>query len=280
MTDNQFFEWLADLNRRPLVMGILNLTPDSFSDGGAYTGPGSAVAAAQAMADAGADLIDVGGESTRPGAARIDPAQQIQRVLPVLQALGGRISATLSIDTTRAAVAETALDSGAMLVNDISAGMDDPAMLPLVARRRAPIILMHMQGQPATMQAEPRYGDVVREVKQHLAERLEAAVAAGVDRGRVLLDPGIGFGKTVEHNLALLRELRALAEPGQPVVVGTSRKGFIGRLTGEAGQRLMGTAASVAWCVANGAAMVRVHDVAAMAKVVRMVQAIQRGAPG
>jgi dihydropteroate synthase len=280
MTDNQFFEWLADLNRRPLVMGILNLTPDSFSDGGAYTRPGSAVAAAQAMADAGADLIDVGGESTRPGAARIDPAQQIQRVLPVLQALGGRISATLSIDTTRAAVAETALDSGAMLVNDISAGMDDPAMLPLVARRRAPIILMHMQGQPATMQAEPRYGDVVREVKQHLAERLEAAVAAGVDRGRVLLDPGIGFGKTVEHNLALLRELRALAEPGQPVVVGTSRKGFIGRLTGEAGQRLMGTAASVAWCVANGAAMVRVHDVAAMAKVVRMVQAIQRGAPG
>lgn len=279
MTDNQFLAWLADPQRRPLVMGILNVTPDSFSDAGAYASPDKAVAAARAMADEGADLIDIGGESTRPGAQRIFADEQIRRVLPVIQKLAGRIGTTLSIDTTRAQVALAALEAGATLINDISGGAEDPEMLPLAARRQAPIVLMHMQGQPATMQVNPQYGDVVREVKEHLASRLAAAQQAGVRPERVLLDPGIGFGKTADHNLTLLRELRQLTELGRPLLLGTSRKGFIGRITGEsdAAERIMGTAATVAWCVANGAAIVRAHDVAAMAKVVRVMEAIRRG---
>lgn len=279
MTDNRFLAWLADAQRRPLAMGILNVTPDSFSDGGTYAAPDQAVAAARAMADSGAALIDIGGESTRPGAHRISPKEQIGRVLPVIQRLAGRVNAVLSIDTTRAEVARAALDAGALLINDISGGTEDPAMLPLAAQRQAPIVLMHMQGQPATMQADPHYGDVVREVKQYLADRLEAAARAGIRPENVLLDPGIGFGKTADHNLTLLRELRQLTQLGRPLLLGTSRKGFIGRITGEtdAAQRLFGTAATVAWCVANGAAIVRVHDVAAMVKVVRMIAAIGRG---
>jgi dihydropteroate synthase len=279
MTDNPFDSWLADPQRRTLVMGILNITPDSFSDGGAYAAPDAAVEAALEMAKAGADLIDIGGESTRPGAQRIGAAAQIERVLPVIQRLAGRVDAVLSIDTTRADVARAALDAGVTLINDISGGTDDPAMLPLAAQRDAPIVLMHMQGKPATMQVDPQYADVVTEVKQYLKDRLEAAMEAGVKREKVLLDPGIGFGKTADHNLALLRELRQFTELGRPLLLGTSRKGFVGRITGEteASQRLMGTAATVAWCATNGAAIVRVHDVAAMVKVVRMIGAMQRG---
>ena len=279
MTDNQFDSWLADPQRRTLVMGILNVTPDSFSDGGAYAAPDAAVEAALEMAEAGADLIDIGGESTRPGAQRIGAEVQIERVLPVIQRLVGRVDAVLSIDTTRAEVARTALDAGVTLINDISGGTDDPAMLPLAAQRGAPIVLMHMQGQPATMQVDPQYADVVAEVKQYLKNRLEAAIEAGVNREKVLLDPGIGFGKTADHNLALLQELRQFTELGRPLLLGTSRKGFVGRITGEteASQRLMGTAATVAWCATNGAAIVRVHDVAAMVKVVRIIVAMQRG---
>jgi dihydropteroate synthase len=257
-------------------MGVLNVTPDSFSDGGRFADPAAAVAHAHQMAAAGADLIDLGGESTRPGSMRIDAAEQIRRVLPVLRQLRDALPAVISIDTTRAEVAQAALDAGAHLVNDISAGRDDPAMLRLVASRGVPVVLMHMQGEPATMQIDPKYRDVVGEVRDFLAQRLAAAAAAGISKTNVLLDPGIGFGKTAEHNLTLLHHLGELAVLGRPLVLGVSRKRFIGRIAGEddpAG-RVFGTAAAVGWCVANGAGIVRVHDVGPMVRVVRIIKAI------
>jgi dihydropteroate synthase len=290
MTPDGFRDWLArpPAGRRPLVMGVLNVTPDSFSDGGRFDTVERAVARALAMAAEGADLIDVGGESTRPGSLPVPPAEQVARIAPVLRALGdlarhGRLAVTLSVDTTRADVADAALEAGAHVVNDVSAGRDDPGLLPLVARRRVPVILMHMQGTPATMQLDPRYDDVTREVGAFLRERAVAATDAGVAESDVLLDPGIGFGKTVAHNLELLRRLGELAAGlGRPLVVGTSRKGFIGRVTGEQDpdRRLFGTAATVAWSVANGASVVRVHDVGPMVQVARMIGAIQTGGEG
>ena len=279
MTEAQFRAWMGDGGRRCLVMGVLNVTPDSFSDGGRFFDPGAAREAAERMCQEGAEIIDIGGESTRPGAGRVDVAEQIRRIMPVFKAIGGRVGALLSVDTTRAAVAEAALDAGASIVNDISAGRDDGEMLGVVGKRRAGLVLMHMQGEPATMQANPQYQNVVEDVTRFLEQRMEATLAAGVHLERILLDPGIGFGKTLQHNLELLRELRRLRALGRPVVVGTSRKGFIGQLTGERepSRRMMGTAASVAWSVINGAAVVRVHDVGEMVQVVRVVQAIQMG---
>jgi dihydropteroate synthase len=279
MVPQEFDNWLRQGPPRvPLVMGVLNITPDSFSDGGRFASEESAVAHAQEMAKAGADLIDVGGESTRPGSQPVPAEEQIRRVVPVIRRIAS-LPLTLSIDTTRSAVAEAALDAGAALVNDISSGRDDPAMLPLVARRRVPIVLMHMQGTPATMQDNPTYRDVMAEVIEHLRERMTVARAASVEESRILLDPGIGFGKTMYHNLELIRRQRELLALGRPVVIGTSRKGFIGRITGETepSQRLFGTAACVAWAVANGAAIVRVHDVRPMKQVVAMTRAILNG---
>jgi dihydropteroate synthase len=231
----------------------------------------------------GADLLDVGGESTRPGAARTPVEEQVRRVAPVIEALRRELGdgCLLSIDTTREAVARAALDAGASLINDISAGTDDPGILQLAAGRGCPIVLMHMQGQPATMQDNPTYADVVSEVMGHLRERLAAAVAAGVAEGDVLLDPGIGFGKRLDHNLELLRRVGEFRRLGRPLVLGTSRKGFLGKIAGEPDphDRQFSTAASVGWCVANGADVVRVHDVSPMAKVVRVVGAI-RGPSG
>ena len=281
MSPDAFLRWLAEPERAPLVMGVLNVTPDSFSDGAKWADPKAAVAHAREMVEAGADLIDIGGESTRPGAQRVEAGEQIRRVLPVVETLtreiGGRC--VLSIDTTRAEVAKAALDAGATLINDISGAMDDAGILGLAATRAAPIVLMHMQGQPATMQVSPTYKDVVGEVKAFLAGRAEAAIRARLPRERILLDPGIGFGKTAGHNFELLRNLNGLRELGYPLVLGTSRKGFIGRISGESepSGRVFGTAASVAWCVANGAAVVRVHDVGPMGKVVRVVRAIMAG---
>ncbi|HWP40007.1 MAG TPA: dihydropteroate synthase, partial [Tepidisphaeraceae bacterium] len=214
---------------------------------------------------------------TRPGSDPVDEPEQIRRVVPVLQALGGKnLPVVYSIDTTRSAVAEAALDAGAYIINDISAGTDDPRMLQLAARRRSPVILMHMLGRPKTMQVNPSYQDVTAEVSGYLNERIIAAGICGIDPEKILIDPGIGFGKTVEHNLELLRRLRELTVLGRPVVVGTSRKSFIGRITGESepSRRLFGTAATVAWCLANGAAIVRVHDVGPMVQVVKMMRAI------
>ncbi|WP_428938157.1 dihydropteroate synthase [Fontivita pretiosa] len=277
MNRKEFDAWLLNPDRRPLVMGVLNVTPDSFSDGGQYTSVESAVAHAEQMAAEGADLIDIGGESTRPGSDPVDEPEQIRRVVPVLQALSGKdLPVVYSIDTTRSAVAEAALDAGAYIINDISAGSDDPQMLPLAARRRSPVILMHMLGRPKTMQVNPTYQDVTAEVSGYLNERIIAAGICGIEPEKILIDPGIGFGKTVEHNLELLRRLQELTVLGRPVVVGTSRKSFIGRITGESepSRRLFGTAATVAWCVANGAAIVRVHDVGPMVQVVKMIRAI------
>jgi dihydropteroate synthase len=279
----KFNNWLkqkpdGDDARPPLVMGILNVTPDSFSDGGRFAAPEAAAKFAEEMAATGADWIDIGGESTRPGSQPVDPEEQIRRVVPALKLIRKTLPILISIDTTRAQVAEAALDEGADLVNDISAGRDDPNMLATVARRKVAIILMHRLGPPATMQVNPTYQDVTGEVCEALLSRRQAALEAGIEKENILLDPGIGFGKTVSHNLQLMHDTARLAGLGHPLVVGVSRKSFMGKITGEAvaGDRLFATAASVAWCVANGAAVVRVHDVGPIAKVVRMIRAISK----
>ncbi len=272
---NAFRPMLAQTSRYPLVMGILNVTPDSFSDGGRYAELDAAVARAREMVAQGADMIDIGGESTRPGSLPVPEAQQIARVIPVIQQIRREHSIPISIDTTRSAVAAAALDAGADIVNDISAGLDDPQMLPLVARRKVPVVLMHMQGKPLTMQVNPTYTDVVGEVKKFLFERLVYAKTIGIDPADVVLDPGFGFGKTLAHNMELMRELPALKTLDCPLLVGVSRKKFIGAITGETGDRLIGTSAAIAWCSANGAAIVRVHDVAAAVMVTRVIRAVR-----
>jgi dihydropteroate synthase len=261
---------------RVALVGILNATPDSFSDGGVHLDPGRAAETALAMAAAGAGMLDLGAESTRPGAAPVPAAEERRRLLPVLRAVRTAVRLPISVDTTKADVAAAALDAGADVVNDVSAGRSDAEMLPLCARERVPVVLMHMQGTPATMQRDPRYTDVVTEVRDFLAARAAAARAAGIPEDAIILDPGIGFGKTVAHNCRLLRRLDLLAALGYPVLVGVSRKGFIGELAGgrASGERLHGTAAAVALAVAGGARLVRVHDVAAMRDVVRVAEAV------
>ena len=282
MTWQEFDSWLegGHWRRRPLVMGVLNVTPDSFSDGGQFADVEAAVERGREIAAEGADLIDIGGESTRPGAPRVAAEEQVRRIVPVVEGLLRRVPVTLSVDTTRAGVAEAALEAGAHIINDISGGLEDAEMLPLAARRRVPIALMHMRGQPATMQTLTQYEDVVAEVKRHLAERRAAAIAAGVDAKRVILDPGIGFAKGIEHNLALLRRVREITEElAGTLLVGTIRKSFIAKITGEdePSARIFGSVASACWCLTNGAAIVRVHDVAPTAKALRMLQAIREG---
>ena len=259
-------------------MGILNVTPDSFSDGGEYLNGPAAVGHARAMAAAGAAIIDVGAESTRPGATPVGEQVEIARLAPVMRALAGAASAMpLSVDTRHAAVARVAIDAGAVLVNDVSAG-GDPAMLPLVAERGVGICLMHMQGEPLTMQDDPRYGDVVSEVAAFLETRMAAAVRAGVAEDAIVIDPGIGFGKSLNHNLALLRGLRVIASLGRPVLVGASRKGMIGALTGrEVGDRLAGSLGAALAAVAAGAAVVRVHDVGETVDALRVFTEICGG---
>jgi dihydropteroate synthase len=246
------------------VMGILNVTPDSFSDGGRFTDLARAVEHGLSMEREGASIIDVGGESTRPGADPVSEEAERARVVPVIEGLrAAGLRATISIDTSKASVAADALDAGAGLVNDVSALRADPAMARLVAERGVACVLMHMRGEPRTMQRDPRYADVVGEVRTFLQERLEAALEAGIAEDRIWLDPGIGFGKTAEHNLALLRELPRLVELGRPIVIGTSRKSFLGTLTGRDFAGL--AAATVATSVLayeRGARLFRVHDVA------------------
>jgi dihydropteroate synthase len=263
---------------RCLVMGIVNVTPDSFADGGRYLDHRAAVVHGLRLAAEGADLLDVGGESTRPGAAYVEEAVELERVLPVVGALAAATDVPLSIDTRKAAVARAALAAGAAVVNDVSAGRDDPDLLGVAAEAKAPLVLMHMQGTPATMQDDPRYGDVLGEVEAFLQDRCAAAEAAGVAREQLVVDPGIGFGKRDEHNYALLDGLPRLTRLGHPVLVGTSRKGFIGRaLDLPTQERLEGTAATVVWAVERGARIVRVHDVGPMARTVRMTEALMAG---
>jgi dihydropteroate synthase len=236
---------------RPLVMGVLNVTPDSFSDGGRYLDPNAALAHALEMVEEGADLIDIGAESSRPGAEPVSETEELRRLIPVVREVCRRVSVPVSVDTTKAAVAAAAIEAGAAMVNDISAGQADPAMMPVVAEAGTAVVLMHMQGTPQTMQQAPRYGSVVDEVRDFLGSRMQAAVRAGIAADQILLDPGIGFGKNLVHNLTLLDRLD---------------------------DRLMGTAAAVAASLLRGAKVVRVHDVRAMQDVVRMIHAIQNSA--
>jgi dihydropteroate synthase len=270
---------------RPLVMGIVNVTPDSFSDGGQFLDPGAAAEHGLALVDAGADLLDVGGESTRPGAEAVDTAEELRRVVPVVTRLAEETDVPVSVDTTKGAVAIAALDAGATVVNDVSAGRVDPALLGVVADRGAAIVLMHMQGEPRTMQDEPTYDDVVDEVARFLVERVDTAERAGIDRASCCVDPGIGFGKTVQHNLALLAHLRTLVERvGVPVLVGASRKRFLGTIlgdvAGETGEppperRDDATLATVVWSLDAGARVVRVHDVGPAARAVALLEAMR-----
>jgi dihydropteroate synthase len=247
---------------RPAVMGVLNVTPDSFSDGGLYLDPDAALARGEQLAADGADLIDVGGASTRPGAEPVAADEELRRVTPVIERLAAEVSVPLSIDTSKASVARAAIEAGASFVNDVSALRGDPEMAALVAGSGVDICLMHMQGEPRTMQDEPRYDDVVSEVKAFLEERLAFAVGEGILEQRVWLDPGIGFGKALEHNLELIRRLGEIVAIGRPVVVGASRKRFIGALTGRPeAERLPGSLAAAVLAVEQGARMVRVHDV-------------------
>lgn len=260
------------------VMGILNVTPDSFSDGGAFLDPVAAIDQGQALVADGADLIDVGGESTRPGAPPVPADEERRRVEPVIAALAGA-GVTVSVDTSKASVARAALDAGAAYVNDVTAFRGDPEMARLVAERGVTCCLMHMLGDPRTMQDDPRYGDVVADVKSFLEERLAAAVAAGVAEERVHLDPGIGFGKTVDHNLELLRRLDELAALGRPLVIGTSRKSFLGHVTGrEVEDRLAGTIATNVLALERGARIFRVHDVGPVRDALAVAAATVRGA--
>jgi dihydropteroate synthase len=256
-------------------MGIVNVTPDSFSDGGLYTDTESAVARGLLLVSEGAAIIDVGGESTRPGSEPVAVGDELARVVPAIEGLAAASQALISIDTTKAAVARAALDVGAGLVNDVTALRGDPAMAGLVAERGCPVCLMHMLGEPRTMQEAPHYEDVVGEVIAFLERRLTDALAAGVREEQVLLDPGIGFGKTLDHNLLLLRHLDRIAALGRPVVLGASRKRFIGALLGAAPvERAIGTVATTVLGLAGGAAVVRVHDVRANLEALRVAEAI------
>ena len=275
---------IARAHQRTLVMGVLNVTPDSFSDGGLFFDPRDAEAHAHRLAEEGADILDIGGESTRPATfaknAPLDVGEEMRRVLPVIE----RISRSLprlpiSIDTYKSEVAHLAVVAGAVMVNDISAGRADPAMLSTVAELGVPICLMHLLGLPTAIPLTPHYQDVVREVREHLQERVQAALSAGIREENILIDPGLGFGKTVEHNLELMRRLRELVDPRYLLLVGPSRKATIGKVLGDLPpeDRLEGTAATVALSIAGGAAIVRVHDVRQMARVMRMSDAILYG---
>jgi dihydropteroate synthase len=273
---------------RPAVMGIVNVTPDSFSDGGHYLDAGAAVAHGLELAATGADVLDVGGESTRPNATPVEAAEEIRRVVPVVRRLAAEGGVPVSVDTMKAEVAAAALEAGATVVNDVSAGRADAAMLGVVAGAGAGYVAMHMLGTPATMQDDPRYDDVVADVGDFLEQRLEAAAGAGIPVGNLVADPGIGFGKTTTHNLVLLRRLPELVErlAPVPVLVGTSRKAFIGQILagpdGHAlppGDREEGTLATVVWAFDRGAAMVRVHDVRPAAEAARLLAALAAASP-
>jgi dihydropteroate synthase len=275
---------VLNLGARTAIMGVVNVTPDSFSDGGRFQAVDAAVAHAEHLIRCGADIIDIGGESTRPFAPAVSPREEIDRVLPVIKRLAGSISVPISIDTAKAEVAEAALDAGAAMINDISALTMDPQMAAMAVRHQVPVILMHMQGNPRTMQLQPTYDDVVTEVRDYLASAVRRAAAAGIAREKIIVDPGIGFGKTGRHNLLLIRHLHVLTDLGVPVLVGPSRKRFIRDLVKAPGQEdpapdrpevATGTQAAVAAAVMNGAHIVRVHDVESTRATLSVLDAIR-----
>ncbi|HYA88595.1 MAG TPA: dihydropteroate synthase [Nitrospirota bacterium] len=264
------------LGGRTRIMGILNVTPDSFSDGGLFADAGKAISHARDMAAAGADIIDIGGESTRPGSEPLAEEEELRRIIPLIERLSKELAVPISVDTYKASVAKKALDAGASIVNDISGLRFSPDMAKVVAEYGAAVIIMHIKGTPRNMQQNPVYDDVIGEIMAYLEEGIAIAERAGVDRNKTLIDPGIGFGKTLEHNLAILNRLDAFRALGRPIVLGTSRKKFIGKILEIPipEQRIEGTAATVAIGIERGASIVRVHDVAHMARIVRMTDAI------
>ncbi len=268
---------ILDFSSRTLVMGVLNVTPDSFSDGGLFYDHERAIEHGMKLARDGADIIDIGGESTRPGSDPVPLEEEIRRVIPVIEALARELDVPISIDTCKAEVASRALDAGASMVNDVSALRFDPDMVRVVAERRVPVVLMHMKGTPKDMQLDPRYEDLISEILEFLEERVHFAESNGVPPEAIIVDPGIGFGKTVEHNLSIIKHLRRFKSLGKPVLLGTSRKSFIGKvLNVGVEEREEGTAATVVAGILNGADIVRVHDVAKILPAVRMADAIAR----
>jgi dihydropteroate synthase len=266
-----------DFSRRTYIMGILNVTPDSFSDGGTFYKETEAVAHALQMAEDGADIIDIGGESTRPGSEAVPLEEELKRTIPVINTLARKIRIPISIDTYKAEVARRALDAGASMVNDISGLKFDPEMPRVVSRRKVPVVIMHIRGTPKDMQQNPVYRDLIPEVRESLRGGIKLALDAGISDDMILVDPGIGFGKTFTHNLEILNNLEAFAAMGKPVLVGPSRKAFIGKILGDAlpDERLEGTAAAVAVSIMHGAHIVRVHDVKEMVKVAKVTDAIK-----
>ncbi len=264
-----------DLFKKTAVMGILNVTPDSFSDGGAYLDLDLAVKAGLRMAGEGADIIDIGGESSRPGAEPASLGDELGRVIPVIEILKTKVSLPISIDTYKAKVAEEAALAGASIINDISAFRSDDKMAEVVATSGLPIVLMHMQGTPRDMQKDPKYDSVIDELKSFFTERAEFALKTGIKSENIIIDPGIGFGKKLEHNLEILRRLDEFKSLGFPILIGTSRKSFIGAVLGlDVDERLQGTAATVAYSITKGADIVRVHDVKEMARVAKMTDVL------
>ena len=264
------------LDSKILIMGVLNVTPDSFSDGGHYLDPVQALDHVQCLVEEGADIIDIGGESTRPGSAPVDEEEEIRRLKPILQTVGQRTTVPLSIDTRKASVAQLALDCGAVLVNDVSALGDDPGMCRVVAETGAGVVLMHRQGNSQTMQGDPSYTDVIGEIKQFFLERMAMAEANGIPQRNILLDPGVGFGKNVIHNLKIINQLDQFLELGRPILMGISKKSFIGKILNKpVDSRTMGTAAAVALAVVRGAHVIRVHEVGLMKDVVKMAMSLR-----
>ncbi len=278
MASGKILEWPGgrlDFSAGCIVMGILNITPDSFSDGGEFLDTDKAIEHGLKMVSDGAAIIDVGGESTRPGAETVGAKEQIRRVVPVIRELSKKTHVPISIDTYNVEVAKAALQAGASMINDITA-LSDERMAKLAANKQVPVALMHMQGTPRTMQVEPRYNDVVAEVMKFLLDRARRAEQSGINRNKIFIDPGIGFGKTLEHNILLLKNLDKFVATGYRVLVGTSRKSFIGSIIGKEkpADRLFGTAATIALCVAAGVSILRVHDVAEMVDVVKVSNTI------
>lgn len=271
---NQCFAW----GQQTYLMGVLNITPDSFSDGGDYNNLDAALDRAQALVNGGATLLDIGGQSTRPGATPISPEAELERVIPIIKTIRKSLNVPISVDTTRAMIAQQAIRAGADLVNDISGGTFDPEMLSTVAELEVPMILMHIRGTPETMQQLTDYDDLVGEIRQVLSERIVAAEKAGIARSRLIIDPGIGFGKTYDQNLELLQQLHQFQSLGVPLLVGTSRKSFIGKIINQDDpkKRVWGTAATCCAAIAQGADILRVHDLPEMWEVSRVADAIWR----
>jgi dihydropteroate synthase len=274
-----FKSYTFDFSERTYIMGILNVTPDSFSDGGKYFDKERAVEQALRMQDEGADIIDIGGESTRPGAEKISVEEEIDRVVPVIEALANKVNIPLSIDTYKSAVAEEAILSGASIINDISGLRFDPQMPRIAARNNVPVVIMHIKGTPENMQKRPVYKALISEITDYLREGVEIARNAGIADDKIVIDPGIGFGKTIEHNLEIIQKLNVFSGLEKPILIGPSRKSFIGRILDAlpAAERLEGTAAAIAIGIFNGANIIRVHDVKEMGRVARVADRIKRG---